>query len=142
MTDTPKPSISGHCNCGAVRFAVSGPTSDIYVCHCSICRRWTGMGGIAVVIAAKDLFRWTAGAGMVRTWHKPGHDWVSSFCTLCGSAVPGENDAEQMFIPAGAISEGGKTLKVSDRIFVGSKAPWDIIGDDARQHMGHYEGEG
>lgn len=130
----------GGCNCGAVAWEVAGAPRDVYVCHCSICRRWTGANGVAVVVVPKAAFRWLRGADLVRSWRKPGADWASSFCSTCGSVLPGENDATRMFVPAGAIAEGAEGLAVAHHIFVASRAPWDVIGDDRRQHAGHIEG--
>jgi hypothetical protein len=124
----------GECNCGAVRFEIDAELEDVYVCHCSICRRFTGSQGIAVVVFPKRQFRWLAGEDHVATWQKPGTDWHSFFCRVCGSAVPGENDRDTMFAPAGAITHGGEALRVRHHVWVGSKAPWDEIGDDGRQH--------
>jgi hypothetical protein len=130
----------GECNCGAVRFAVDAELSDVFVCHCSICRRFTGSNGIAVLIVPNERFRWIEGEEHIATWTKPGTDWQSWFCRVCGSAVPGENDPERMFIPAGSVTEGGENLRVVHHIWVGSKAPWDEIGDGGKQHVEAFRG--
>jgi hypothetical protein len=125
---------SGECNCGAVRFEIDAQLSDVYFCHCSICRRSTGSSGIAVVVFQKDRFRWIRGQEHVATWKKPGTDWQKCFCKICGSPVPGENDATRMFAPAALITEGGEALKIAHHLWVGSKAGWDEIGGSARLH--------
>lgn len=124
----------GECNCGAVQFEIDADLKDVYVCHCSICRRFTGSQGIAVVVFPKQQFRWLQGEDHVATWQKPGADWHAYFCRVCGSAVPGENDPRTMFAPAGAITQGGEALEVRHHVWVGSKAAWDRIGDEGRQH--------
>ena len=125
----------GHCICGAVAFEVDEPLGPVYVCHCSICRRSTGSNGVAVLVVPKAQFRWTRGEDHVATWKKPDADWQTWYCRDCGARLPGENDAARMFVPAGALSEGGEGLRVAHHIFVGSKAPWDVIGDDGKQHL-------
>jgi len=124
----------GECNCGGVTFEISKDLSDVYVCHCSICRRSTGSNGIAVVVVANELFRWTRGEELITTWKKPDADWQTWFCRVCGSPLPGVNDESRMFIPAGMISEGGDNLRVGHHLWVGSKAVWDEIGDSGQQH--------
>ncbi len=126
--------VRGACNCEAVSFEVSGEISDVYVCHCSICRRRSGSNGIAVVIVPRERFRWTGGEEQIKSWRKPGHDWQTWFCDTCSSALPGINDAATMFVPAGLISEGGDQLRVAHHICVDSRAPWDVIGDGGRKH--------
>ena len=124
----------GECNCGTVQFEIETELSDVYVCHCSICRRSTGSSGIAVVIVPKDRFRWIMGEANIATWQKPGTDWHTWFCRTCGSTLPGENNATTMFVPAGLITRGGESLRVAHHVWVGSKAAWDEIGDAGKQH--------
>ena len=132
--------VTGQCNCGAVAFEVRAELSDVFICHCSICRRYTGSSGIAVVIADNQQFRWLRGEDQIATWEKPDADWQAHFCRLCGSALPGPNDEARMFIPAGLISDGGENLRVAHHIWVGSKAVWDEIGDAGKQHDEAFEG--
>lgn len=131
---------TGQCNCGAVAFETDIEPTDIYICHCSICRRFTGSNGIAVVVVDNSAFRWVRGKDRITLWSKPGAKWVASFCACCGSATPGPNDEHRMYIPAGAISEGGENLRVSHHIFVDSRADWDVIGDEGKQHAGKFGG--
>lgn len=125
----------GECNCGAVAFEISAPISEVFVCHCSICRRYSGSNGIAVVVINNESFRWLRGDSQIATWKKPDADWHAWFCRVCGSALPGPNDASRMFVPAGLISTGGEALKVTQHIWVGSKAVWDEISDAGKQHQ-------
>jgi len=131
---------TGQCNCGAVQFEIAADLADVYVCHCSICRRSTGSNGIAVVVFPKERFRWIRGQEFITTWEKPGTHWQTWFCRVCGSPVPGENDATRMFAPAGCITQGGDALKVAHHIWVGSKATWDEIGDAGQQHPEGFRG--
>lgn len=130
----------GHCNCGAVAFEIDTDISDVFVCHCSICRRYTGANGIAVVVVANAAFRWVRGEEHRTMWKKPDADWECWFCRVCGSATPGPNDPSRTFIPAGLISEGGENLKVTQHIFTGSKAVWEEIGDGGKRHNERFEG--
>ena len=126
--------VSGACNCGTVAFELSELPTDVYVCHCSICRRATGSNGIAVLVVPNEHFRWLQGEAAINTWEKPGHDWQGWFCRECGSPVPGHNDSARMFIPAGLIVGHDEHLRVAHHIWVDSKAPWDEIGDQGQQH--------
>lgn len=129
----------GECNCGAVAFEIEAEPKDVFVCHCSICRKATGSNGIAVVIVANDAFRWTRGEEYIATWKKPDADWQMWFCRTCGSPLPGANDVSRMFVPAGLITEGGESLRVAHHIWVDSRAVWDEIGDAGKQHRAAFE---
>lgn len=128
----------GECSCGAVRFEIDVPIEDVYVCHCSLCRRSTGSSGIAVILVPNEHLRFTAGRDHVATWKKPDSEWQTWFCRTCGAPVPGVNGPTNMFVPAGAINEGGEALRVAHHVWVGSKAAWDVIGDAGRQHVEAY----
>ena len=124
----------GECNCGAVKFEIDAELTDVYVCHCSICRRATGANGVAVLVIPNETLRWVQGQDQITMWRKPNADWECWFCKVCGSPVPGQNDPARMFVPAGSITEGGDALKVAHHMFVGSKAVWDDIGGSGKQH--------
>ena len=133
--------IYGQCNCGEIAFEISGTLTDIFICHCSICRKATGANGIAVVMTDSDSFRWTNGENLISTWQKPIGDWQTSFCKQCGSTLPGQNGPDSMYIPAGLLKDHSLELKVSHHIFTESKASWDIIGDRGKRHEGPFQGE-
>ncbi len=124
----------GSCNCGAVQFHVAKSVSNVFICHCSICRKSTGGNGIAYVLVPKGGFRWESGVERISHWKKPEAEWETWFCSVCGSRLPGPNDASRMFIPASLFSDPSVSLKVAHHIWVGSKAEWDEIGDDGVQH--------
>jgi len=70
----------GECNCGAVQFEIEANLADVFVCHCSICRRATGSSGIAVVLVPNDRLRWVRGEDHIVMWSKPNSDWQTWFC--------------------------------------------------------------
>ena len=126
--------LTGQCHCGAIAFEIDATVSDIYACHCSLCRRATGNNGVVVMIIPKTLFGWKQEPTTLTRWEKPGHDWQWNFCNRCGSPAPGDNDEDHFYVPIGLIDQGGEELKITHHIHVGSKARWDIIGDDGKQH--------
>ena len=108
----------GQCNCGNVSYEVTAQLNDVYVCHCSICRSATGSGGIAVTVVNNEEFQWLSGKEFIRYWKKPGHDWHTSFCKVCGSNLPGANDEQRIYIPVGTLKTGADNLKVKQHLFV------------------------
>jgi hypothetical protein len=46
-----------------------------------------------------------------------------------------------MFIPVGLLVSGGDNLRVAQHIWVGSKASWELIGDNGIQHLEGYRAE-
>lgn len=125
----------GSCNCGKVKFELLQALTDVFVCHCSICRKATGSGGIAVTIVPNTLFRVVSGSDAVRQWTKPNHDWLCNFCQYCGSPLPGKNDELHTYVPVSLLDSGYEELQVKHHLFVDSKAPWEYIAGPGKQHL-------
>jgi len=123
----------GICNCGSVSFEIKSDVKDVYMCHCSICRRWTGANGVAVVIVPAEDFSWLNGEDRIAKWNKPDADWVSCFCSKCGSSLPVPNDEHNYAVPAGLI-DTFNDLQLAAHIWVGSKASWEEIVDSCPQY--------
>ena len=130
-------SIKGSCLCGGVAFEISGKTGPIGQCHCSKCRKVSGTDGNAVFYARTDQLRWLQGKDLIRTYLVPnGNGWCSTFCGTCGSPVPhADNAAKIYFVPAGLMDDDPGHRGYAAHIFVGSKAPWANITDDAPQYL-------
>lgn len=130
----------GSCNCGGIKFSVSVPLDSVFICHCSICRKSTGGTGIAVTVVPSNSLVIEMGQGLIRTWEKPNHDWLTNFCKNCGSPVPGKNDEQHAYIPVGLLDVGHENLEVKHHLFVDSKASWEDIGNQGKQHKGAFTG--
>jgi hypothetical protein len=87
MIDFP---LTGGCNCGAVRFEVTGPLVIASYCHCKRCQRRSGAGASANAHPAPDTFRIVAGEDRLRVW-KPQGGGEKWFCGDCGSSLFGCN---------------------------------------------------
>ncbi|WP_211214923.1 GFA family protein [Microbulbifer variabilis] len=121
----------GSCNCGAVNFRIRVIPEDVYICHCSICRKATGGGGIAVTVVSNENFEWISGKDHIKTWIKPNHDWQTSFCSECGSSLPGKNDDKAMYVPVSLLDTGFERLKVKKHLFLDSKAVWEEVDENS-----------
>lgn len=76
MTDFP---LTGGCNCGAVRFEVTGPLALASYCHCKRCQRRSGAGASANAHPSPGTFRIVAGEDRLRVW-KPKDGGEKWFC--------------------------------------------------------------
>lgn len=132
----PKP-IRGSCLCGAVSFEITGKIGPIGQCHCSKCRKVSGTDGNAVFYTAAQSLRWLSGEAMNGRYVVPDSDgWTSTFCTTCGSPTPHtDSSAKIYFVPAGLLDDDPGHRGYAAHIFVGSKAPWVCITDNAPQHV-------
>jgi hypothetical protein len=118
--------LEGSC----IRFEIADAVGGIVRCHCSLCRKNSGTGSIAKVLVAAEKLRWLSGEALIRTFERPS-GYGTAFCSVCGSPAPAHDAPRQRYaVPVGLL-DGDPPLRVIEHIFVGSKAQWDMIGDDA-----------
>jgi hypothetical protein len=84
MTTGAKPVLTGGCQCGAIRFAVSAPPVKVSVCHCRMCQKASGAPFASFADIPSESFSWTRG--------KPAAFRSSSiaerdFCADCGTPL-------------------------------------------------------
>ena len=58
------------------------------------------------------------------------------FCSKCGSTICGMHNGKVHGLTLGCI-DGDPGVEIEMHIFVGSKAPWDHIGGEAKQFAEH-----
>ena len=122
--------IRGRCLCGDVRFEIEGDTTPIGMCHCSKCRRVSGVASNAELMVARDGLRWTGGEEAIVRFSLP-DGWGVARCGTCGSPVPKLHPSGGAYwVPAGLLDDA-PGLRVAGHVFVGSRACWDEIAGDA-----------
>jgi len=125
--------LRGSCLCGAVAFEIDGETTPIGMCHCSKCRKVSGVASNATLMTAKDRLRWVRGEDRIREFALP-DGWGAWRCDGCGSPLPKLHPGGGAYwVPAGLLDDA-PALRVAGHIWVGSKAPWDEIAGDAPKH--------
>lgn len=125
--------IYGACVCGAVRWSYDAAPTVMLHCHCSVCRKHHGTLFATVAGGPLGTFHWRAGTGNISTWPSSAQA-RRSFCTICGSKVPGiYPEMQQVFMPAGAL-EGELGIRPQMHVFTGSRAPGHEIHDGLPQH--------
>ena len=124
----------GSCLCGAIEYEINGSLGPIVTCHCSRCRKASGSAfNVMSPVAAAD-FRIVKGEESLREYRNSAG--VSRmFCGTCGSPLIGKRDSipDTVRVRIGSLDTPVNS-KVSAHIFVGSKAEWHEILDDAPQY--------
>lgn len=73
---------TGGCLCGAVRFTLRARPDHFGICHCEMCRRWTGSALFGITVPEDALE--VEGAENIAQFNSS--EWASrSFCRICGS---------------------------------------------------------
>ncbi len=126
--------ISGHCECGRVRFEVDGEINDFSHCHCSQCRRLHGAAFATFAGVPRDKFRYVCGETDTKAYaSSDSHDRI--FCAQCGSniMVALSDESDSLYLSMSAI-DGDPPRPPGYHIYVGSKAAWHEITDDLAQY--------
>jgi hypothetical protein len=124
--------LQGRCECRAVRYQV--PDEFLYAanCHCSNCRAGTGSAFKPFAGIERSKLSVVEGADRLLVW---GDEYLNhTRCGVCGSLLFSVvRDGEYVHVALGSL-EDDPSIRPSEHIFVGSKAPWFEITDDLTQN--------
>ncbi|KOF22778.1 aldehyde-activating protein [Ensifer adhaerens] len=118
---------SGSCLCAAVRFKTRGELRKLIFCHCTQCRKQTGLYYAATNVLDRDME--LEGAGDV-TWYRSSDGAQRGFCRHCGSALFWKSDGlDYTSIMAGAFDKP-TDLKPGYHIYCADKGDFYEIDDE------------
>ena len=130
MADEPT-TLSGKCECGAVRYEVVDAFRYAGNCHCSNCRASTGSAFKPFAGIERSKLEVVRGAGSLLVWGTD--DANHTRCAICGSLLYSVvRDGEWVHVALGSLEDEPST-RPTEHIFVRSKAPWFEIRDDLPQ---------
>jgi len=76
--------LTGGCQCGAVRYRVTGEAEYPHLCHCRMCQKASGNFFLPLIGAAKTEFEWTRGEP---AWFHSSGPVRRGFCRNCGTPL-------------------------------------------------------
>ncbi|MDX9669465.1 MULTISPECIES: GFA family protein [unclassified Pseudomonas] len=128
---------TGQCLCTAVRFSLSVVPGFFYRCHCTLCRKQTGVGhNLATLVNARD-FHWEAGQDSIKSWVKPS-GYRNDFCAQCGSTVPNPlRGSPYVWVPLGLLDDD-LSMECAGDFCVDDAMSWDAQRS-AKSHCGAVE---
>ena len=128
--------INGSCLCGAIRFTISVPVTELRACHCRNCQKASGAAGSVNAVVPSSAFtvtsgspkRYTAAADSGRTLHR-------FFCGECGSPLYSQRELtpDIVVVRAGTFDDAGEQ-KITANIWTKSARPWSWIDPASEQH--------
>jgi hypothetical protein len=124
--------LNGKCECGAVRYRVADAFLYAANCHCSNCRAATGSAFKPFAGIQREQLELVEGADKLLVWGDP--DGNHTRCAVCGSLLYSVvRDGAYVHVALGSLVDA-PSIRPTEHIFVGSKAPWFEITDDLPQH--------
>jgi len=84
MTADIKLLLTGGCQCGAIRFAVTATPVKISICHCRMCQKASGAPFASFADIDKNDFAWTRGQPAA---FKSSTIAERDFCAQCGTPL-------------------------------------------------------
>ncbi len=122
---------TGQCLCGAVKFTAQGVSPEVGVCHCGMCRRWSGGPLLAVEVESVAF----DGAENITRFGSSG--WAErGFCKLCGANLFYRIvDSDRYIIPAGAFDDQSG-FEMASQIFIDDKPGYYDFANQTRMMTG------
>jgi hypothetical protein len=123
--------LTGGCNCGAVRFELGAPPVAAIECWCGRCRRRSGCASSPNARTERGSLRIVAGEAELGAWDPGDGGWEKLFCRSCGSQIGSRDpgDAECFSVRFGAFDED-PGVRVTAHQFTAYAAPWAELPDD------------
>lgn len=124
--------ISGRCLCGAVMFSAEVSKRNVDVCHCAMCRRWSGGPFIGLRHDGEVRFEGGENIGVYKSseWGERG------FCKICGSGLYWRlAESDHYSFSAGALDDqSGLTL--TQQIFIDEKPDYYELANETPKLTG------
>lgn len=122
---------TGGCQCGKVRYSVSGEAIVVALCHCSMCRRANAAPAVAWAMFAQDQVRFE---GEPKTY-RSSPAAMRGFCAECGTQlcftaeyIPGLID-----LTVGSFDRP-ESLPPTLHYWDSKRLPWAQFADDLPRH--------
>ena len=124
--------LSGRCECRAVAYRVADEFRYAANCHCSRCRAATGSAFKPFAGIERDKLIVTEGDDRLSVF---GEETLNDTrCAECGSLLYSVvRDGEWVHVAMGSLVDD-PSIRPSEHIYVGSKAPWFEITDELPQN--------
>jgi hypothetical protein len=125
---------AGGCQCGAIRYEISGAPVAVYACHCTECQRQSGSAFAMAAVIPTEHFRITKGSPrMFARQTGPSKTMECWFCAECGTRlyhVPGGASYANRNVKPGTLDDRS-WLSPAIHFWTRSAQKWVQIPDDA-----------
>ena len=124
--------LQGGCQCGAVRYRISGAAVVVAICHCTMCRRANAAPSVAWAMYQQSHVTFTRNAPAT---YKSSLEAERGFCSTCGtqisftaSYIPGLID-----LTVGSLDHP-EAVAPALHYWDSKRLPWVRYADDLPRH--------
>ena len=133
--------LSGKCQCGAVRYHVTGKPVTVFACHCTECQRQSS-SAFGMALWVKDA-RVELLSGALKHWVRlmpSGRAMECSFCPDCGTRLFHKvlGQSEIMSIKPGTLDDT-TWLKPAGHIWTKSMQSWVLLDSGSLRYEANPE---
>jgi hypothetical protein len=130
--------VNGSCLCGAIRYTITAPVSELRACHCTHCQKTSGAGGSVNAALSSDSFKITQGTPKrYAVKADSGRTLYRFFCGDCGSPIYSQRETNpgMVVVRAGTFDNAGE-MTIATHIWTKSARPWAHIDPASQQIPG------
>jgi hypothetical protein len=130
--------LTGSCLCGAIRYTVGVPVTELRACHCTHCQKASGAAGTVNAVLPSSAFKITQGTPKrYDAKADSGRTLYRYFCGDCGSPLYSQRPTtpEMTVVRAGTLDDSSG-MKIATHIWTRSARPWAYIDPAAKQFAG------
>ena len=125
--------IHGQCLCGAVKITVNDPPGWVGVCHCDMCKRWSG--AVFACFPASDVIV----EGEIATFSSSPAS-TRSFCPKCGSHLFMRDESDTRYDLMPGLFDATRDWPLRSEIYTDRALCWaHFTGPHKRATQEEYE---
>ena len=121
--------INGSCLCGDIIIGIDAWQSDVTYCHCSQCRKQTGLYYAAADVLHTDLHVDESKLA----WFDASEEASRAFCPRCGSALFWRKHGSDCTAVMPGCINGDPGLKADGHIFIADRGDYYTLSDGLPQ---------
>jgi len=122
----------GQCQCGNIRYQLTGEPLTLYICHCLHCQKQSSSAFGMSLWVNRDEIEFLSGEPKIwATRGDSGATKICAFCGNCGSRIyhASDNDQKQLSLKAGTLNDTS-WLRPIAHIWTKRAQPWFPIDKD------------
>ena len=130
-----KDTMTGGCQCGAVRYEILEAPTSCGFCHCRDCQRSTGSGHAPFMLLNRDSLRVDGKTNCYQSENNNGGVTIRHFCAVCGSRLFAEIGESPMIysLYAGTLDDPNRFIPTI-AIYVSRRTDWDQAFENLKEY--------